>query len=142
MMRCWSLVLAAVAVFVVGEVWADYPERSAMARESGKRLKVQEWKTTPDGRKKWVDHVEIYDAEGRLVEEAEYSDFGTRLAWRSEYAYDEHGRLTTEYVYNERNKLSKIRKFEYDASGACVRRMNYNANGDLNSYRQFEFIYE
>ena len=47
-----------------------------------------------------------------------------------------------EYVYNERNKLSKVRKFEYDDKGVCVRRMNYNANGVLNSYRQFEFIYE
>lgn len=141
-MRFLGFIFAIMALGLATDAVASFPERSRLARESGRRLKVQEWKTTPDGRKKWVDHVEIYDAEGRLVEEAEYSDFGTRLAWRSELVYDELGRLAAEYVYNERNKLSKVRKFEYDDKGACVRRMNYNANGVLNSYRQFEFIYE
>ena len=38
---------------------ADYPERGNMAREHGKRLTVKEWKTTPDGKNKWVDHVDM-----------------------------------------------------------------------------------
>ena len=141
-MRYLGLILAVVGLCLTTTAWADYPERSELARQSGRRLKVNEWKTTPDGRKKWVDHVEIYDEMGRLVGQAEYSDFGTRLSWRSEFVYNDKGQLDTEYIYNERNKLSKVRKFEYDDNGVCVRRMNYGANGDLNSYRQFEFIYE
>ena len=121
---------------------ADYPERGNMAREHGKRLTVKEWKTTPDGKNKWVDHVEVYNASGQLIEEAEYSDFGRSLSWRSVYSYNDKGQLVQEIVYNERNKPSKVRKFEYDSNGVCTRRLNYNANGTLNSYRQFEYSYE
>lgn len=121
---------------------AQGPERADMARSKGKKLTVKEWKTTPDGKKKWIDHAEIYNAQGQLIEEAEYSDYGTRLAWRSEFTYNAQGQLIEERVYNERNKLSKIRTFEYDADGVCTRRMNYAATGTLNSYRQFEYTYE
>ena len=131
-----------VLCFVSTALWADYPERAAMARNKGKKMMVMEWKTTPDGKKKWVDHAEVYNANGQLIEEAEYSDFGTRLAWRAEFEYNEKGELITERIYNERNKLDKVRKFEYNDSGVCVRRLNYSANGVLNSYRQFEFVFE
>ena len=122
--------------------WADYPERSEMARQQGKRLTVKEWKTTPDGKNRWVDHVEVYNAEGQLVEEIEYGDYGRHMTWRAEYIYNSKGQLEQQILYNERNKPSKIRKYEYDASGACIRRLNYGANGVLNSYRQFEYSYE
>jgi YD repeat-containing protein len=121
---------------------AQSPERAAMAREKGKELTVKEWKTTPDGKKKWIDHAEVYNAKGQLIEEAEYSDFGTRLAWRSTYEYNTQGQLIKEIVYDERNRVSKIRTFEYNAHGVCTRRMNYNADGKLNSYRQYEYTFE
>ncbi len=122
--------------------FASEPGRGAMARAHGKKLTVKEWKTTPDGRNKWIDHVEVYNANGDLIEEIEYSDFGRHQAWRSEYTYNSEGQLIKEIVYNERNKVDKVRKFEYDANGVCTRRLNYNANGTLNSYRQFEYTYE
>ena len=121
---------------------AQSPERATMARAEGKQLTVYEWKTTPDGKRKWVDHAEIYNAQGQLIEEAEYSDFGTRLAWRSTLEYNAEGLLVKELVYDERNRLSKIRTYEYDSNGICTRRMNYNADGKLNSYRQFEYKFE
>ena len=122
--------------------FAEKAERSAMAKSRGERLTVKEWKTTPDGKNKWIDHTEVYNAQGQLVEEAEYSDFGRRMAWRSELSYNEKGQLTRVVIYNERNKPSKVRKYEYDSNGVCTRRLNYGANGILNSYRQFEFSYE
>ena len=64
------------------------------------------------------------------------------IATRSEFKYNAKGQLVEERVYNERNKLDKVRTFEYDADGVCTRRMNYSANGTLNSYRQFEYTYE
>lgn len=123
-------------------VRADYPERGDVARHEGKAMMVKEWKTTPDGRKEWVDHAEVYDAQGRLIEEAEYSDFGTRLAWRATFEYNDKGQLVVERIYNERNKLDKYRKYEYNEAGVCVRRLNYSSDGKLNSYRRFEFIFE
>lgn len=141
-MKCrLAIFIVAVLVASVGAM-ASEPGRGEMARVAGKRMMVKEWKTTPDGKNKWIDHVEIYDAQGHLIEEMEYSDFGRSLKWRSVYSYNEAGRLVEEIVYNERNKVDKVRKFEYDDKGVCTRRLNYNANGMLNSYRQFEYLYE
>ena len=122
-----TIILIATAITTL---MAQDPQRAALARAKGKQLTVNEWKTTPDGKKKWIDHAEVYNAKGELIEEAEYSDYGTRLAWRSEYQY------------NERDKLSKIRTFEYDSNGVCTRRMNYSADGKLNSYRQYQYTFE
>ena len=134
-----TIILIATAITTL---MAQDPQRAALARAKGKQLTVNEWKTTPDGKKKWIDHAEVYNAKGELIEEAEYSDYGTRLAWRSEYQYNERGQLIKELIYHERDKRSKIRTFEYDASGVCTRRMNYSADGKLNSYRQYQYTFE
>ena len=134
-----TIILIATAITTL---MAQDPQRAALARAKGKQLTVNEWKTTPDGKKKWIDHAEVYNAKGELIEEAEYSDYGTRLAWRAEYQYNERGQLIKELIYNERDKISKIRTFEYDASGVCTRRMNYSADGKLNSYRQYQYTFE
>ena len=137
-----NLIVTVVALMLSVVAFAEKAERSAMAKSRGERLTVKEWKTTPDGKNKWIDHTEVYNAQGQLVEEAEYSDFGRSLAWRAEFTYNAGGQLVMEVVYNERNKVSKVRKYEYDANGVCTRRLNYNTNGTLNSYRQFEYSFE
>ena len=69
--------------------------------------------------------------------------YNGKKAWSDEkYFYNAKGQLEKEVVYNERNKPSKVRKFEYDSNGVCTRRLNYGANGILNSYRQFEYSFE
>jgi hypothetical protein len=141
-MNYTKFLLTIVALFISISVYADYPERGQMARSKGRKMTVKEWKTTPDGKNKWVDHVEVYNAKGQLIEEIEYGDYGRHMTWRSEYFYNAKGQLEKEIVYNERNKPSKVRKFEYDSNGVCIRRLNYGANGILNSYRQFEYSYE
>ena len=141
-MRIFRIILTIIALVSSVSSYAETKERSLMAESAGKKLTVKEWKTTPDGKKSWIDHIEVYNAEGQLIAEAEYSDFGRNLAWRSEYEYNAAGQLVKEIVYNERNKISKVRKYEYDSNGVCTRRLNYNANGTLNSYRKFEYTYE
>ena len=141
-MKLQHIILTIAALMLATSAFADYPERGQMAKAKGRKLTVKEWKTTPDGKNKWVDHVEVYNAKGQLIEEIEYGDYGRHMTWRSEYFYNAKGQLEKEIVYNERNKPTKVRKFEYDSNGTCVRRLNYGANGVLNSYRQFEFSYE
>ena len=141
-MRHLRLILTLLAVFTTLTVNAEKRERSLLAQSEGKALTVKEWKTTPDGKNKWIDHTESYNSLGQLIAEAEYSDFGRHLAWRAEYEYNDKGQLVKEVVYNERDKISKVRKYEYDSNGICTRRLNYNANGTLNSYRQFEYTFE
>lgn len=141
-MKHTKFLLTILALLITLSAFADYPERGQMARNKGRKMTVKEWKTTPDGKNKWVDHVEVYNAKGQLIEEIEYGDYGRHMTWRSEYFYNAKGQLEKEIVYNERNKPSKVRKFEYDSNGVCIRRLNYGANGILNSYRQFEYSYE
>ena len=141
-MRKFRVILTIIALITTVNTYGENRERSLMAESAGKRLTVKEWKTTPDGKNSWIDHIEVYNEKGQLIEEAEYGDFGRHLAWRSEFEYNEKGQLIKEIVYNERNKVSKVRKFEYDSNGVCTRRLNYNANGTLNSYRKFEYNYE
>lgn len=136
------ILLTIALILGLSSSFADYPERCEQAKKQGKKLTVKEWKTTPDGKNKWVDHIEVYNAAGQLIEEKEYGDYGRSLSWRSEYFYNSKGQLEKEIIYNERNKVSKVRKYEYDSNGRCIRRLNYGANGILNSYRQFEFIFE
>ena len=111
-MRLKHILTTITLTLVATIAMAQSPERAAMARAKGKQLTVSEWKTTPDGKRKWVDHAETYNAQGQLIEEAEYSDYGTRLAWRSTFEYNDKGQLVKERVYDERNRLSKIRTFE------------------------------
>ena len=141
-MKHLHIILSLCALLLSVNAYADYPERSKLAKSKGRKLTVKEWKTTPDGKNKWVDHIEVYNAQGQLIEEYEYGDYGRHLSWRSEYFYNAKGQLEKEIIYNERNKPSKVRKYEYDSNGVCTRRLNYNANGTLNSYRKFEYIYE
>ena len=141
-MKHLHIILSLCALLLSASAYADYPERSKLAKSKGRKLTVKEWKTPPDGKNKWVDHIEVYNAQGQLIEEYEYGDYGRHLSWRSEYFYNAKGQLEKEIIYNERNKPSKVRKYEYDSNGVCTRRLNYGANGILNSYRQFEFSYE
>lgn len=141
-MKIFRLIFILLALSSTLIAHAEKAERSLLAQSEGKTLTVKEWKTTPDGKNKWVDHTETYNKLGQLIAEAEYSDFGRHLAWRAEYEYNDKGQLIKEIVYNERDKVSKVRKYEYDSNGRCTRRLNYNANGTLNSYRQFEYTFE
>lgn len=142
MMQKIRIILTIIALITTVNTYGDSRERSQMAERAGKNLTVKEWKSTPDGKNSWVDHIEVYNEKGQLISEAEYGDYGRHLAWRSEFEYNEKGQLVKEVVYNERNKVSKVRKYEYDSNGVCTRRLNYNANGTLNSYRKFEYSYQ
>ena len=122
-MQFQRLILSLVALTITFTAFGESPERALMAKQQGKSLTVKEWKTTPDGKNKWIDHTETYNSLGQLIAEAEYADFGRHLAWKAEFEY-------------------KVRKYEDDSNGVCIRRLNYNANGTLNSYRQFEYTFE
>ena len=43
-------------------------------------------------------------------------------------------------VYNERNKLVTIKKYEYNAFGKKKVQYNYDARGNLISIKTFEYI--
>ncbi len=111
--------------------------QSTDKKEQRKNLTVKTWKTPVKGTK-YLDHVTKYDANGRKVEEIEYT--GAAMKARCTYEYDANGRVVREVVYDERNKPYRIHKIEYNADGTKKRQLNYNAKGNLLSVREYEYI--
>jgi hypothetical protein len=115
------------------------PEQLAK-RERRKNLTVKEWNTDSRSKTKWLDHLTVYDNQGRKVEEIEYSNYGQ--VERITCEYDEvTGKVAKEVVYDDRNKPIRIRKYEYNPDGTKRRQYNYMPNGKLYSVKVFEYIF-
>ena len=109
-------------------------------REKRKNLTVREWNTDSKTKTRWLDRVTVYDAEGRKIEQAEYASYG--LKWRETYEYDERGFISKEVVYNDKNKPSRIRRYEFNANGTKAKQYNYLPNGKLFSVKVFEYEFK
>ena len=131
-----------VCLLVAGTACAQNlltPEQLAR-REKRKNLTVKEWNTDAKTKTRWLDHVKVYDSQGRCIEEIEYATYGQRS--RTTYAYDETtGKVTEEVEYNDRNKPVRIRKYEWNADGTKAKQYNYLPNGKLYSVKVFEYIF-
>ncbi|NLO70663.1 MAG: hypothetical protein GX102_06925 [Porphyromonadaceae bacterium] len=109
-------------------------------REMRKGLVVKEMNTTANGKRKWLDHLTVWDEHGYKMEEIEYAVYGQRE--RITYHYDYNtGRCIRENVYNDKNKLYRIRKYEYHDNGRKKIQYNYLPNGKLYSTKIFEYSY-
>lgn len=115
------------------------PEQLAK-REKRKNLTVKEWNTDSKAKTRWLDHVTVYDNQGRKIEEIEYATYGQRE--RVTFEYDETtGKVIKEVVYNDRNSAVRIRKYEWNADGTKAKQYNYLPNGKLYSIKVFEYIF-
>ena len=107
-----------------------------------KNLVIKEWNTDPRSGKKVLDHVTTYDADGKKIEEIEYNSEGQKWRKRFEYAPGPEGKCIKESVYNERNRLESVKKYEYNEFGRKKTQYNYNAKGKLLTIKVFEYITE
>ena len=105
-------------------------------------LVIKEWNTDPRSGKKVLDHVTTYDADGKKLEEIEYNSEGQKWRKRYEYAPGAEGKCVKESVYNERNRLETVKKYEYNEFGRKKTQYNYNAKGKLLTVKVFEYITE
>ena len=96
----------------------------------------------PRSGKKVLDHVTTYDADGKKIEEIEYNSEGQKWRKRFEYAPGAEGKCIKESVYNERNRLESVKKYEYNEFGRKKTQYNYNAKGKLLTIKVFEYIAE
>lgn len=103
-----------------------------------KNLVVKEWNTDPKGGNKVLDHVTTFSAEGKKVEEIEYSTSGQK--WRKRFEYGPDDRVSRELVYDERNKLQTCKKFEFNEFGKKKIQYTYNAKGKLLSIKHYEYV--
>lgn len=120
-------------------LFAQVSPETLAKRAKRKNLTVKEWNTDSKTKTRWLDHVTVYDSEGRKVEEIEYATYGQRE--RITIEYDETGRVSKEVVYDDRNKPARIRKYEYNADGTKCKQYNYLPNGKLYSVKVFEYLF-
>ena len=137
-----KLRLLSLAVMLVSAsaAFAQLTPEQLAKRERRKNLTVKEWNTDTKAKTKWLDHLTVYDDQGRKVEEIEFSNYGQ--VERVTCEYDEvTGKVSKEIVYDDRNKPSRIRKYEYNADGTKRKQYNYLPNGKLYSVKVFEYIF-
>lgn len=108
-------------------------------RELRKGLVVKEYNTLSNGKRKWLDHLTVWDENGYKLEDIEYAAYGQRE--RITFEYDEMGKCIRENVYNDKNKLYRIRKYEYLPNGRKKTQYNYNPDGKIFSVKVYEYSY-
>lgn len=133
------LLFAALLCSVMAVAQEVSPETLAK-RQKRKNLTVTEWNTDSKGRNRWMDHLTIYDEQGRKIEEIEYASYGQRE--RVVTTYGDNGLVVKEIVYNDRNKPVRIRKYEYNADGTKKKQYNYLPNGKLYSIKEYNYKFE
>lgn len=113
------------------------PESLGDKRDRKKNLTVREYNTDAKGKNLWMDHVTVYNANGYKVEEIEYATYGMRE--RITFEYNGNFQCVKEVVYDDRNKVTRIRKYEYNTDGTKKTQYNYLPNGRLYSTKQYKY---
>lgn len=119
---------------------AKTPERTEQERrDARKNLVTKEVNTDSKGKRQWMDRLAVWNEEGYKTEDIEYAVYGQKE--RVTYEYDENWKCIRENVYNDKNKLYRIRKFDYNAEGKKIKQYNYNPDGKLYSTKIFEYSF-
>ena len=139
-MKRINLILCLV-LFAIGATAQSLLTPETLAkRERRKNLTVKERNTDSKTKTRWLDHITVYDSQGRKIEEIEYASYGQRE--RVTYEYDDvTGKVVKEVVYNDRNKPMRIRKYEWNENGTKAKQYNYLPNGKLFSVKVFEYVF-
>lgn len=109
-------------------------------RDMRKNLEMKEINTDAKGKRQWMDRLSVWNEEGYKIEDIEYAVYGQKE--RVTYEYDASWKCIRENVYNDKNKLVRIRKFEYHPNGRKKIQYNYNPDGKLFSTKIFEYNFK
>lgn len=113
------------------------PESLNDKRERRKNMTIREYNTDSKGKNMWMDHITVYNAKGLKIEETEFATYGMRQ--RVVFEYDNKDQCIKEVVYDDRNKVTRIRKYEHNADGTKKTQYNYLPNGRLYSTKQYKY---
>lgn len=125
---------------ILPPLYQNPPLTTEEKRERRRNQVVKEWNTDAKGKRKWMDHLTVWDETGLKLEEIEYAVYGQKE--RITFEYDAFGKCIRENVYNDKNKLYRIRKYEYNEEGRKKIQYNYNPDGKLYSTKIFEYSYK
>lgn len=140
-MKSISLRIVLICFFMAGSfvtVLAQIsPESLYEKHERKKGLTIREYNSDAKGKNRWMDHVTVYNAKGYKVEEIEYATYGMRE--RTVFEYDANDVCVKEIVYDDHNKVSRIRKYVHNADGTRKTQFNYLPNGRLYSTKVYQY---
>ena len=132
-------------IFFVGVYFIDIIAQNLLdnpgidpRREVRRNLTLKEWNMDAKGKKKWLDREATWNADGYKIEDIEYAVYGQKE--RITYEYNAQNQCIRENVYNDKNKLVRIRKIEYQEDGRKKIQYNYYPDGKLYSTKVFEYI--
>lgn len=140
-MKRLALVVAMIALSCVTFA-QSVSESTIQKRENRKGMVLKEWNTAAGDKRAFLDRVTTYDALGRKIEEIEYASYGQK--WRVVFEYPENSDITAkvlrEIEYNDRDRVTRIKKYEYNEDGSKKSQKNYYPNGKLESVKTYEYV--
>ena len=124
-------ILSAISLTPAGAQSAD------TNRQARRNLVVKEWNTDAKASVKWLDRITVYNEKGEKIEETEYTRHGQ--LWRQTFTYDDNGKVLVNTLYDSKDKVELIRKFEYNEDQTRKKQYNYLPNGTLQTVKVFEY---
>lgn len=109
----------------------------AQQKMDKKNLIIKEWNTDVRTNQKYLDHVTTYNAQGKKIEEIEYTPTGQK--WRKRYEIGENGKVAKEYVYDDRNVMVNYKVFEYNEMGKKTQ-TTYTPKGKVKTIKVYEYV--
>lgn len=125
-------------LFFPGFLSAQEQNAKRENRKDRINLVIKEYKTDGKSKDRTLEVEVFYNEKGYKVEEIEYSSVGI-MKERITYEYDENNRCIKEVLYDDRDKVKRIRKIEYNENGTKKAHYNYLPNGRLYSTKQYEY---
>lgn len=135
-MKQKQLVLVLMLCLIGGGVWAQNDKRPVR-----RNVVVRQWKVKSGKQTRQLDHQSTFDSLGRKVEEIEYASYGQKERIVTEYEGNTK-RISREVVYDDKDKVRRIRKYEYNANGTKKKQYNYKPDGKLSSTKEYEYSYK
>ena len=136
------LITLAFVVLGCGAIAQSVSDHTINQRENRKGMVLKEWNTAAGSKRAFLDRVTTYDELGRKIEEIEYASYGQK--WRVVYEYPANSDITAkvlrEIEYNDRDKVTRIKKYEYNDDGSKKCQKNYYPNGKLESVKTYEYV--
>ena len=134
-----NIILLLAVMLLGGAVVAQ--DNNGGKRERKKNLTVKEWNLRAGSKTPYLDNVVTYDALGRKIEEIEYASYGQKK--RIVYEYEGTStRCTRQIEYDDKNHVTRIKKFEYNEDGTRAKQYTYRPDGKLESTKTFEYSYK
>ena len=138
-MKKYIFILAMMLSMSVAAFGQEVSPETLAKRAKRKNLTVKEWNVEQKGSTRWMDHITVYDSEGRKVSSTEFARYGQKE--RVVISYGSNGLVEKEVVYDDRDKKVRVRKYEYDADGTKKVQYNYLPNGKLYSVKNYEYVF-